>query len=1103
MKKRLSLILAAVFALALLPATAIPARAAGEANYALQIKSDGNGGYNLYAQYNDGSATPYADIDTLADNEGKWSIETNSDGFPVLTLKDGFAFSTTSHVGLATGANINTEVIIQLETGAEASITALGAASGSYLSAICFLHPSVTTIQGAGVLTLTAGNTTDTNSKNAYALEVTNALTIKDGATVNTKAETPADGSSTSGFGIYVGYGPFHIDHATVTIEVTGEGNGYVCAGPIKPNLSGVVATGGTASTMVGLNPVQWDDVACCYQTYDGTPENCTNLKFAPEDRTLYFDGTALYYTKQMNFGDKVAASDIDYDAEAATLTFDSAFSYTTSRAYGLYMAPGTTLEANAPVSLKTTVASAGAALYGLGALTITGGGGVTADGGPGQSSYGIFDDNNAPTITGPVTAKGNKAIGPQEPTTTGAVLRGSADYNAAIGTGDVSWVNGLSSYTMDGFPGRVAQCVSILFPATNGLLFDGSTLQYSDGSPYTGSYSIDTATKTLTLYDGFHFVTRENTALQITADPAVIHLEGKASLLSVFAGEDYSYGIHAAGDLTIKGDGALAVQSGKNTSTSVNKGSYGIYAGWLKTLSLEGDVQVHALGDIAYGGSCGAAAGTINLSDAAGLTATAAGVAAAYSGSSSTGIYTKNLKMTGTSEVTAQGGDAPGTSAGLLIRESLSLTPTAQAIGKSGTSGASPSRSFAVNFLGSATPVALKVWYSVNYATEGAWMPVSGNGFAAAISGGGSALTDAKLVGRPAVLFDANGGAGTMTAQIFAKNAAFTLTSNEFTRSGYSFTGWNTIAAGGGTAYADGTSVTFTQEESVTLYAQWQANQAPPAGGSGGGATLCAIQFDTQGGSAVSGKTAPVGGKLSLPAGPTREGYHFTGWYTDPACQERFDPNAPVESALTLYAGWEKVTDSNDLFTDDNGHWAEPYINALGAQGYLSGMGPGVFAPDESLTRAQCAQILYLAFGGKDRSAPAAPFVDTDPDGWYAPALNWAYDKGLITGYSQERFGPQDPITREQMAALILRGAMAFDITLPAGEGTNSFTDDVAIAPYAYDAVYGMQAAGLIDGKPGNLFDPQGLETRGETAKILYGLLTLAGKIDAQYLVD
>ena len=120
--------------------------------------------------------------------------------------------------------------------------------------------------------------------------------------------------------------------------------------------------------------------------------------------------------------------------------------------------------------------------------------------------------------------------------------------------------------------------------------------------------------------------------------------------------------------------------------------------------------------------------------------------------------------------------------------------------------------------------------------------------------------------------------------------------------------------------------------------------------------------------------------------------------------------------------------------------------------------------------------------------SAAASSFSDVPQDAWYHDAVNWACEAGIASGYSAQRFGPNEPITREQLAALLWRSAGS-----PAPDSTATFPDQSVISAFAQQAAAWAQQAGIITGRDSGRFDPHGLATRAETAVILsrYDALT------------
>jgi uncharacterized repeat protein (TIGR02543 family) len=151
-------------------------------------------------------------------------------------------------------------------------------------------------------------------------------------------------------------------------------------------------------------------------------------------------------------------------------------------------------------------------------------------------------------------------------------------------------------------------------------------------------------------------------------------------------------------------------------------------------------------------------------------------------------------------------------------------------------------------------------------------------------------------------VTFDANTGTGTMAAQTANYNAATALTGNAFTKAGYTFAGWNTVAGGGGTAYANSASYPFTA--STTLYAQWTA--IPTIGVTYNGNTSTGGAVPTDAGSYVNGATVTVLGNTGA---LVKAGYTFAGWNTlangTGTAQAAASTFAMGSAAVTLYAQW------------------------------------------------------------------------------------------------------------------------------------------------------------------------------------------------------
>lgn len=182
-------------------------------------------------------------------------------------------------------------------------------------------------------------------------------------------------------------------------------------------------------------------------------------------------------------------------------------------------------------------------------------------------------------------------------------------------------------------------------------------------------------------------------------------------------------------------------------------------------------------------------------------------------------------------------------------------------------------------------------------------------------------------------------------------------------------------------------------------------------------------------------------------------------------------------------------VLDDNIItFTDINDHWAKSYIEFMASNKYIKGKGNKIFDPDGKITRAEFTAILARMSGDELKSVETK-FYDVNPDDWFASYIIWAVNKGITKGVSNTKFAPSDNITREQMAVMIRRYADSFDIKLDMTQGPVTFKDEDTISDYALASVKKMQRFGLIQGRPGNIFDPKGNATRAEACKML-GLL-------------
>ncbi len=171
-----------------------------------------------------------------------------------------------------------------------------------------------------------------------------------------------------------------------------------------------------------------------------------------------------------------------------------------------------------------------------------------------------------------------------------------------------------------------------------------------------------------------------------------------------------------------------------------------------------------------------------------------------------------------------------------------------------------------------------------------------------------------------------------------------------------------------------------------------------------------------------------------------------------------------------------------NNTFSDISADaWYSEAVEYVQENGLMTGVDADTFSPDSSISRAMLVTVLWRR-AGEPAATGSISFDDTTAGAWYEKALSWAVEQKIITGYGNGKFGPNDPVSREQMATILWRMAGS-----PEVENVEPFADQAAISKYAVNAVIWARAEGIISGKGGNTFDPKGNTSRAETAAIIY----------------
>ena len=281
-----------------------------------------------------------------------------------------------------------------------------------------------------------------------------------------------------------------------------------------------------------------------------------------------------------------------------------------------------------------------------------------------------------------------------------------------------------------------------------------------------------------------------------------------------------------------------------------------------------------------------------------------------------------------------------------------------------------------------------------------------------------------------------------------------------------------------------------------VTVKAIFERNTSRGSGGGGGGGTTYyTLTFETNGGDSMQAIRAARGKTLDLSAyTPMRDGYDFGGWYADKALTQRIT-EIKLSGSKTVYADWKKREPNEpdavkNPFADVNaGDWFYRDVLFSYEKGLMSGMDTAVFAPYANTTRAQIAVIFYRMEGSPAVEGENS-FTDVVRDSgtaWFYDAVTWAQKNGIMGGYGNSSFAPNDPITREQLAAIFYRYAQykGYDTT-QGGMAIREFDDYESISDYAMGAMAWAVNTGLVKGDS-NLLYPKGTATRAEIAALFH----------------
>ena len=295
---------------------------------------------------------------------------------------------------------------------------------------------------------------------------------------------------------------------------------------------------------------------------------------------------------------------------------------------------------------------------------------------------------------------------------------------------------------------------------------------------------------------------------------------------------------------------------------------------------------------------------------------------------------------------------------------------------------------------------------------------------------------------------------------------------------------GWQ----GGGVSIQKGSSIEIKDASGNTVYSATAAKSAnhvvfaSPALTSGASYTLYVNGTQTLTAAAVtgSGQGGQPGGPGGQPGGPG--GQQPPDQPGGPGGQQPPDqPGGPG------FPGGQPGTGLPFADVAANA-WYLDAVRYVFSNGVMTGMSRTEFSPDTNLTRAQMVQILYNLEGRP--AVSGGSFTDVAADAWYASAVAWAKSTGVVQGYDESTFGPEDTLTRAQAAAILMRYAQYKGLDTSA-RAALSFPDAGDVPDWAHDAMQWCVAKGLLQGSDNGALLPNGTATRAQIATIMMRYLT------------
>lgn len=251
----------------------------------------------------------------------------------------------------------------------------------------------------------------------------------------------------------------------------------------------------------------------------------------------------------------------------------------------------------------------------------------------------------------------------------------------------------------------------------------------------------------------------------------------------------------------------------------------------------------------------------------------------------------------------------------------------------------------------------------------------------------------------------------------------------------------------------------------------------------------LDSLTIKTEGGDEI---TASVSAEdentytFTMPQGGVRVSAVFTAVSAPVEPTGPTQPTQPVRPSRPIWTGRPAEKEPQWPFVDvAKRDWCYDSVKYVYEQGLMAGFDKNHFCPEASTSRAMLATVLWR-LAGEPKSTGALCYSDCDANGWYAGAVAWGTENGVLRGYADGTFDPGAPVTREQLAAMLYRYAQKTGADVSKRTALDGFSDAGEVSSYAQTAMQWVVANGIVAGRGRDLLAPKAGATRAETAAML-----------------